>query len=88
MLISYIHTYRCPCCGAVSQGVIVSYTVVCRDSLRTSDGIGFVPSTCPACREPLTVAAHIAVADADRPKIDAARARKGWPPLTWPEATA
>ncbi len=82
MQISLICTFTCTC-GATAQGVMVVQARVNKGSLR-GDGssLALVPRECRSCGALLPAEATAVVAESDRDRVNAARARKGWPALT------
>lgn len=86
MMISLVFGYSCPACGCPSMGQMVHEVRVNKGSLRTTGvGFGFLPSRCVDCgdEDMATVPADSYwVHGADREAINAARAKRGWPPLT------
>lgn len=83
MLISLVHTFTCSSCGQTRDGVMVQPIRVNKGSLKpTGAGLGFMPRECSACGKALPDEAAVTVADDDRPKVNAARVKRGWPELT------
>ncbi len=82
MQVSLICTFTCAC-GATASGVMVVNARVNKHALR-GDGntLALVPRECRSCGALLPAEATAVVAESDRERINAARARKGWPALT------
>lgn len=82
MLISLVHTFTCTC-GQTRDGVFVQPVRVNKGGLKaTGAGFGFMPRECLACGLKLPDEAAVTVFADDRPKVNAARVKRGWPELT------
>jgi hypothetical protein len=93
VLISMVYLLTCPTCGHSNPGVMVQDARVNKGSMRPlSAGLGFVPRRCAECKAPLGDTVDEAwIAEEDRDRIAAHRARKGWPALgswrVYPQST-
>jgi hypothetical protein len=85
MDVSLVFGYTCPACGCPCLGWMYYTVRVNKGSLRaTSGGLGVIPPRCGDCGDEMASlpVESVWVHGADRDKVNAARAKKGWPPLT------
>lgn len=89
MDVSIVYGFTCPACSCPALGEMFFFAVhVNKGSLRTRGrGLGFIPRRCGECGADFRVDGAAMPDSAwihgeDREKLNAARARKGWPPLT------
>lgn len=87
MMVSFVYTVPCPSCPTVGEGVVVATVRVNKTALRVvGESLGFLPRACKACGAELPAEATRArIHPDDVPKVNAARARKGWAPLRDPD---
>lgn len=85
MMVSLIYQFTCQGCSAPAKGLMVHTVRVNKGSLRPvgSPGLGFMPRGCEGCGVQVElVPDRVCISDDDLPKVNAYRARKGWPELT------
>lgn len=83
MLITIVFEYVCTC-GTANSGVMCHKVRVNKGSIKSvanDVGLGFMPGTCKDCKAVLPTTARRYVQGDDLAKVNAARERKGWPPL-------
>lgn len=84
MTVTLISDHPCPVCGYLNKGVTVMAVRVNKNTIAQVKGdrsFGAVPRWCRECHAPIPadVRSAVRLAADDQAKVDAYRARRGWP---------